>query len=161
MQLVLNLLYFSFQSRYFLSLKGVGSETSLWPGLSVCQLADWLVGFTSCSYRSTCNIAGFRIRIFFLRIRIRAKIFMRIRIRLRIRIRIRILGVSGGGGGGKGKKWFFFLVFFTFQMILNNGGLKSEQKKWNCLHCTSPTLQNNDLFIHFLTCGSGSGSETL
>ena len=34
----------------------------------------------------------------------------------------------GEGGGGKGKK-LFFLVFFTFQMILNNGGLKSEQKK--------------------------------
>jgi len=27
--------------------------------------------------------------------------------------------------------------------------LKSEQKKWNCLHCTSPTLQN--LFIPFLS----------
>ena len=50
-------------------------------------------------------------------------------------------------------------------MILNNGCLKSEQKKWNCLHCTSPTLQNNDLFIHFLTflpgSGSGSGSANL
>ena len=43
-------------------------------------------------------------------------------------------------------------------MILNNGCLKSEQKKWNCLHCTSPTLQNNDLFIHFLTFLPGSGS---
>ena len=43
-------------------------------------------------------------------------------------------------------------------MILNNGCLKSEQKKWNCLHCTSPTLQNNDLFIHFLTFWPGSGS---
>ena len=29
-------------------------------------------------------------------------------------------------------------------MILNNGCLKSEQKKWNCLHCTSLTLQDND-----------------
>ena len=28
--------------------------------------------------------------------------------------------------------------------------LKSEQK-WNCLHCTSPTLQNYDLFIPFFT----------
>ena len=35
---------------------------------------------------------------------------------------------EGVGGGGKGKN-DFFLVFFTFQMILNNGGLKSEQKK--------------------------------
>ena len=39
--------------------------------------------------------------------------------------------------------------------------LKSEQKKWNCLHCTSPTLQNNDLFIHFLTFLPGSGSTNL
>ena len=30
------------------------------------------------------------------------------------------------------------------------GFLKSEQKKWNCLHCTS-TQQNYDLFIPFLT----------
>ena len=76
-----------------------------------------------------------------------------------------------GGIRERGVKWKndFFLVFFTFQMILNNGGLKSEQKKWNCLHCTSPTLQNNDLFIHFLTflpgsrsanlCGSGQGKN--
>ena len=46
--------------------------------------------------------------------------------------------------------------------------LKSEQKKWNCLHCTSPTLQN--LFIPFLSflariqiriffCGSGSANS--
>ena len=55
------------------------------------------------------------------------------------------------------EKMIFFLVFFTFQMILNNGCLKSEQKKWNCLHCTSPTLQDNDLFIHFLTFLPGSG----
>ena len=46
-------------------------------------------------------------------------------------------------------------------MILNNGCLKSEQKKWNCLHYTSPTLQNNDLFIHFLTFLPGSGSANL
>ena len=58
-------------------------------------------------------------------------------------------------------------------MILNNGCLKSEQKKWNCLHCTSPTLQNNDLFIPFLSFFArirtgqkhadpcGYGSETL
>ena len=26
-----------------------------------------------------------------------------------------------------------------------------EQKKWNCLHYTSPTLQNYDLFIPFLS----------
>ena len=55
----------------------------------------------------------------------------------------------------------FFWVFFTFQMILNNGCLTSEQKKWNCLHCTSPTPQNNDLFIHFLTFLPGSGSANL
>ena len=67
-------------------------------------------------------------------------------------------GYPGEGAGGKGKKWVFF---FTFQMILNNGCLKSEQKKWNCLHCTSPTLQNNDLFIHFLTFLPGSGSANL
>ena len=54
---------------------------------------------------------------FFLRIRIRAKIFMR----FRFRIRERGLGVKG--------KNEFFGVFFTFQMILNNGCLKSEQKK--------------------------------
>ena len=71
-------------------------------------------------------------------------------------------GSPGEGAGGKGKKWFFFfLVFFTFQMILNNGCLKSELKKWNCLHCTSPTLQNNDLFIHFLTFLPGSGPANL
>ena len=99
-------------------------------------------------------LTGFRIRIFFLRIRIRAKIFMRIR----IRFRIQFLGVSGGGGWGSREKWIFFWVFFTLQMILNNWCLKSEQKKWNCLHCTSPTLQNNDLFIHFLTFLPGSGS---
>ena len=29
--------------------------------------------------------------------------------------------------------------------------LKSEQKEWNCLHCTSQTLQNFDLFISFLS----------
>ena len=67
-------------------------------------------------------------------------------------------GYPGEGAGGKGKKWIFCWVFFTFQMILNNGCLKSEQKKWNCLHCTSPTLQNNDLFIHFLIFLPGSGS---
>ena len=52
--------------------------------------------------------------------------FLRIQIRIRAKIfmRIRILGVSGGKG-----KNDFFLVFFTFQMILNNGCLKSEQKK--------------------------------
>ena len=71
-------------------------------------------------------------------------------------------GIRGRGLGVKGKNdFFFFWVFFTFQMILNNGGLKSEQKKWNCLHCTSPTLQNNDLFIHFLTLFPGSGSANL
>ena len=107
-------------------------------------------------YRKTLVKPGFRIRIFFLRIRIRirAKIFMR----------IRILGVSGEGAGVgvKGKNdFFFFGVFFTFQMIFNNGCLKSEQKKWNCLHCTSPTLQNNDLFIHFLNFLPGSGSANL
>ena len=59
-------------------------------------------------------------------------------------------------GSGSGS-WNFLGVFFTFQMILNNGCLKSEQKKWNCLHCTSPTLQNNDLFIYFLTFLPGSG----
>ena len=75
---------------------------------------------------------------------IRAKIFMR------IRIRIRILGVSGEGLGVRENE-FFFWVFITFQMILNNGCLKSEQKKWNCLHCTSPTLQNNEYsFISYL-----------
>ena len=37
-------------------------------------------------------------------------------------------GIRGRGLGVKGKN-DFFLVFFTFQMILNNGGLKSEQKK--------------------------------
>ena len=37
-------------------------------------------------------------------------------------------GIRGRGVGVKGKN-DFFLVFFTFQMILNNGGLKSEQKK--------------------------------
>ena len=68
-------------------------------------------------------------------------------------------GIRGRGLGVKGKK-YFFLVFFTFQMILNNRCLKSEQKKWNCLHCTSPTLQNNDLFIHFLTFLPGSGSRS-
>ena len=34
----------------------------------------------------------------------------------------------GEGLGVKGK-YEFFLVFFTFQMILNNGCLKSELKK--------------------------------
>ena len=38
-----------------------------------------------------------------------------------------------GGIRGRGvverEKMIFFLVFFTFQMILNNGCLKSEQKK--------------------------------
>ena len=34
----------------------------------------------------------------------------------------------GGIRGVKGKN-DFFLFFFTFQMILNNGCLKSEQKK--------------------------------
>ena len=38
-------------------------------------------------------------------------------------------GIRGRGLGVKGKNEFFFLVFFTFQMILNNGCLKSEQKK--------------------------------
>ena len=38
-------------------------------------------------------------------------------------------GIRGRGLGVKGKNDFFFLVFFTFQMILNNGCLKSEQKK--------------------------------
>ena len=37
-------------------------------------------------------------------------------------------GIRGRGVGVKGKI-IFLLVFFTFQMILNNGGLKSEQKK--------------------------------
>ena len=37
-------------------------------------------------------------------------------------------GIRGRGLGVKGKM-IFFLVFFTFQMILNNGCLKSEQKK--------------------------------
>ena len=37
-------------------------------------------------------------------------------------------GIRGRGLGVKGKM-NFFLVFFTFQMILNNGCLKSEQKK--------------------------------
>ena len=37
-------------------------------------------------------------------------------------------GIQGRGLGVKGKN-DCFLVFFTFQMILNNGGLKSEQKK--------------------------------
>ena len=37
-------------------------------------------------------------------------------------------GIRGRGLGVKGKN-DFFLVFFTFQMILNNGCLKSEQKK--------------------------------
>ena len=37
-------------------------------------------------------------------------------------------GIRGRGQGVKGKN-DFFLVFFTFQMILNNGCLKSEQKK--------------------------------
>ena len=37
-------------------------------------------------------------------------------------------GNRGRGLGVKGKN-DFFLVFFTFQMILNNGCLKSEQKK--------------------------------
>ena len=37
-------------------------------------------------------------------------------------------GIRGKGLGVKGKN-DFFLVFFTFQMILNNGCLKSEQKK--------------------------------
>ena len=54
----------------------------------------------------------FRIHIFFFADPDPGKIFMR----------IRILGV-------KGKNDFFFIVFFTFQMILNNGCLKSEQKK--------------------------------
>ena len=36
--------------------------------------------------------------------------------------------IRGRGLGVKGKN-DFFLVFFTFQMILNNGCLKSEQKK--------------------------------
>ena len=46
--------------------------------------------------------------------------------------------------------------------------LHAEQKKWNCLHCTSPTLQNDDLFIPFLFGPDPvphsfcrSGSETL
>ena len=39
-------------------------------------------------------------------------------------------GIRGRGLGVRGKNdLFFFLVFFTFQMILNNGCLKSEQKK--------------------------------
>merc|ERR1711860_57032 len=38
-------------------------------------------------------------------------------------------GYPGEGSGGKGKKLIFFLSFFTFQMILNNGCLKSEPKK--------------------------------
>ena len=37
-------------------------------------------------------------------------------------------GIRGRGLGVNGKN-YFFLVFFTFQMILNNGCLKSEQKK--------------------------------
>ena len=37
-------------------------------------------------------------------------------------------GIRGRGLVVKGKM-IFFLVFFTFQMILNNGCLKSEQKK--------------------------------
>ena len=37
-------------------------------------------------------------------------------------------GIRGRGLGVKGKNEFF-LVFFTFQMILNNGCLKSELKK--------------------------------
>ena len=37
-------------------------------------------------------------------------------------------GIRGRGLGVKGKINFFG-VFFTFQMILNNGCLKSEQKK--------------------------------
>ena len=50
---------------------------------------------------------------------------------------------------------FFFSFFSRFRLFLTT---ESEQKKWNCLHCTSPTLQNNDLFIHFLTFLPGSGS---
>ena len=38
-------------------------------------------------------------------------------------------GIWGRGLGVKGKNDFFFFSFFTFQMILNNGCLKSEQKK--------------------------------
>ena len=38
-------------------------------------------------------------------------------------------GIRGRGLGVKGKNDFFFEFFFTFQMILNNGCLKSEQKK--------------------------------
>ena len=38
-------------------------------------------------------------------------------------------GDPGEGAGVKGKNDFFFEFFFTFQMILNNGCLKSEQKK--------------------------------
>ena len=69
-------------------------------------------------------------------------------------------GYSGEGAGGKGKNDFFW-VFFHVSDDSNNGCLKSEQKKWNCLHYTSPTLQNNDLFIHFLTFLPGSGSANL
>ena len=38
-------------------------------------------------------------------------------------------GIRGRGLGVKGKNDFFFIVFFTFQMILHIGCLKSELKK--------------------------------
>ena len=80
-------------------------------------------------------------------------------------------GYPGEGGGGKGKNDFFFWVFFTFQMILNNGGWSLNRR--NEIVCK--ILQNYDLFIPFLTFLAririrpgqkhadpwGSGSETL
>ena len=70
---------------------------------------------------------GFGSAFFFLRIRIRAKIFMRIR---------------GRGLGVKGKN-DFFLVFFTFQIILNNGCLLlkvwTEEMKLFALHISYST----------------------
>ena len=62
---------------------------------------------------------------------------------------------------------FFFLFQFPrlfWKNILwsKSWFLKTEQKKWNCLHCTSPTLQNYDLFIFLsFTFWPGYGSANL